>query len=146
MRNFILGVIITLLVLVAGGLCLALLGFVHTNADATPPSWEQRIAMSSLDAAMERHAPRVNNPVPPTDDNIIDGMKLYTMNCAGCHGGPENKPGRSAHFQYPPPPPLIPAPLRNPQWHIFYPIPTGGRSSGTPPLTKKLRPRGRAEV
>ncbi len=41
MRNFILGVIITLLVLVAGGLCLALLGFVHTNADATCASGKQ---------------------------------------------------------------------------------------------------------
>ena len=119
MRNFILGVIITLLVLVAGGLCLALLGFVHTNADATPPSWEQRIAMSSLDASMERHAPRVNNPVPPTDDNIIDGMKLYTMNCAGCHGGLDNKPSLLAHSQYPPPPQLILEPLDDPEWHIF---------------------------
>src|SRR2546430_7383142 len=111
MRNFILGVIITLLVLVAGGLCLALLGFVHTNADATPPSWEQRIAMSSLDAAMERHAPRVNNPVPPTDDNIIDGMKLYTMNCAGCHGELSNTPSPPAPSPDPPPPHPILQPL-----------------------------------
>src|SRR3989442_3382167 len=124
MRNFILGVIITLLVLVARGLCLARLGFVHTNADATPPSWEQRIAMSSLDASMERHAPRVNNPVPPTDDNIIDGMKLYTMNCAGCHGGLDNKPSPLAHSQYPPPPQLILQPLDDPQWHIFFAVPT----------------------
>ncbi len=56
MRNFILGVIITLLVLVAGGLCLALLGFVHTNADATPPSWEQRIPVSAPSAAYPRAA------------------------------------------------------------------------------------------
>src|SRR5256712_12318550 len=142
MRNFILGVIITLLVLVAGGLCLALLGFVHTNADATPPSWEQRIAMSSLDASMERHAPRVNNPVPPTDDNIIDGMTLYTMNCAGCHGGLDNKPSLRAPSQYPPPPHLFPPPLPEPPWPHFFPIPPPARYHGRPPCNKTPTEQG----
>ncbi|PYX38428.1 MAG: hypothetical protein DMG75_03930, partial [Acidobacteria bacterium] len=84
MRNFILGIIITLLVLVLCGLAYAYLGFFSTNADATPPRIEIRIANKALDASMERHAPRVNNPVPPTDENLIDGIKIYTMNCALC--------------------------------------------------------------
>ena len=138
MRNFILGVIVTLLVLIAGGLCLALLGFVHTNADATPPDWETKIASSSLDAAMERHAPRVNNPVPPTDANIIDGMKLYTMNCAVCHGALDDKPSILAHSQYPPPPQLILEPPDDPEWHIFYTLRTGIRYTGMPAWNKAL--------
>lgn len=138
MRNFILGVIITLLLLIAGGLCLALLGFVRTNADATPPSWEQRIAMSSIDASMERHAPRVNNPVPPTDANIIDGMKLYTMNCAGCHGGLDNKPSPFGGSFYPPVPQLIIDPMDDPEWHIYYTVRTGVRYTGMPAWGKTL--------
>ena len=68
MRNFILGIIVTLLILALFGLAGATLGFVPTNADATPPRFERRIAMSALDASMERHAPRVSSPIPPTED------------------------------------------------------------------------------
>jgi mono/diheme cytochrome c family protein len=132
MRNFILGVIITLLVLILGGLAYALLGFVHTNADATPPNWESRIAMSCLDASMERRAPRVTNPVPSTDENLINGIKLYTMNCAVCHGALDNKPSVLAKSFYPAPPQLILHPLDDPEWHIFYAIRTGVRYSGMP--------------
>src|ERR1700687_1438149 len=107
MRNFILGVIVTLLLLLLGGLAIATLGFLPTNADSTPPKIERHFAMSAMDASMERHAPRVTSPVPPTDENLIDGMKIYTMNCAGCHGGLDNKPSPLARSFYPPPPQLI---------------------------------------
>ena len=64
MRNFILGVVVTLLVLLLGGLAIAMLGFLPTNADSIPPKMERRIAMSAMDASMERHAPRLTNPCP----------------------------------------------------------------------------------
>ena len=86
MRNFILGIIVTLVVLALGGLAFLSFGLMPTNADATPPNIETHIAMSAVDASMDRHAPKINNPVPPTDDNLIQGMKIYTMNCALCHG------------------------------------------------------------
>jgi mono/diheme cytochrome c family protein len=138
MRNFILGVIITLLVLVLGGLSLALLGYMPTNADSTPPAWERRIASNALDASMERNAPRVNNPVPPTDDNLIAGMKIYTMNCALCHGTLDNKPSPLEHSFYPPPPQLILDPLDDPEWHTFYVVRGGIRYTGMPAWSKAL--------
>src|SRR5271165_7451595 len=106
MRNFILGVVITLLLLLVGGLTIATLGFLPTNADSTPPKFERHLANSAVDASMERHAPRVTNPVPPTDDNLIDGMKIYTMNCAGCHGNLDKKPNPFGESFYPPTPQL----------------------------------------
>ena len=54
MRNFILGIIATLLLLFLGGLVMATLGFLPTNADSSPPKMESRIAMSAVDASMER--------------------------------------------------------------------------------------------
>jgi hypothetical protein len=59
MRNFILGIIVTLMVFGLGGLAVATLGLMPTNADATPPRLESRIASSARDASMERHAPHV---------------------------------------------------------------------------------------
>src|SRR5690348_5202846 len=97
MRGFILGVIVTLVVLFGVGLAIADLGFLPTSADATPPAFETRIAGSALDASMDRHAPRVNNPLPVNDETLIDGAKIYTMNCASCHGNMDYKPSELAH-------------------------------------------------
>jgi len=138
MRNFVLGVIFTLVVLALIGVGFALLGFVPTNADTTPPKWEERLANSSLDASMERHAPRANNPLPPTDDTIIDGMKVYTMNCAGCHGDLNQKEQTFGRSFYPPAPQLILHPPDDPDWHLYYAIRTGVRYTGMPAWEKTM--------
>src|ERR1700686_181410 len=130
MRAFILGVIVTILLLFVAGLLIAQFGLFPTNADSTPSSLEQRIAMSALDASMDRHAPRVSNPLPATDANLIDGIKLYSMNCAVCHGPLDYKPSLLEHSMYPPPPQLILDPLDDPEWHIYYSIRTGVRYTG----------------
>jgi mono/diheme cytochrome c family protein len=138
MRNFVLGIIITLVVLAAGALAFAMLGFMPTNADAKPPHLEESIAMHALDASMDHHAPRVSNPVPATDENLIAGMKIYTMNCAFCHGDLDYKPSQFAHSFYPPPPQLILDPLDDPEWHVYYAVRTGVRYTGMPAWNKAL--------
>src|SRR5713226_6121951 len=138
MRTFILGVIVTIVVLFVTGLIIAQFGLMPTNADATPPAFEQKIATEALDNSMERHAPRTTNPVPPTDDNLIDGMKIYSMNCAVCHGTLDYKPSLLEHSMYPPPPQIIQEPLDDPEWHINYAIRTGVRYTGMPAWSKAL--------
>jgi mono/diheme cytochrome c family protein len=138
MRNFILGITVTLLVIGLFGLAEATLGLVPTNADATPPRLERRVAMSALDASMERHAPRVSSPIPPTDENLIDGMKVYTMNCSMCHGTLDNRPSPLEKSFYPPAPQLILDPLADPEWHIYYAVRSGVRYTGMPAWNKAL--------
>jgi len=138
MGKFLLGVIITLVVLILGGLGFILLGFFPTAANVAPPHFERRLANSAVDASMERHAPRVTNPLMPTDQNLEDGMKLYTMNCALCHGGLDRKPAALANSFYPPAPNLISDPPDDPEWHIFYTIRTGVRYTGMPAWDKPL--------
>ncbi len=138
MGKFILGVIVTLLVLILGGLGFAMLGFAPTAANVEPGHTERRLAMGAVDASMERHAPRIPNPLTPTDQNLEDGMKLYTMNCALCHGGLDRKPSTFASSFYPPPPNLISDPPDDPEWHIFYTIRTGIRYTGMPAWDKTL--------
>jgi mono/diheme cytochrome c family protein len=138
MRGFILGIIATVAVIALAVLAVATFGLMPTNADAVPPEFERRIANSALDASMERHAPRVNNPIPPTDENLIDGMKVYTMNCAVCHGTLDNKPSALEKSLYPPVPQVILDPLDDPEWHIYYAIRTVVRYSGMPAWSKAL--------
>jgi mono/diheme cytochrome c family protein len=138
MGKFLLGVTVTLLVVILGGLGFALLGFLQTAANVEPPRWETHLAMSAADASMERHAPRVTNPLMPNDQNLIDGIKLYTMNCAGCHGGLDRKPNTFGPSFYPPAPNLVSDAPEDPEWHIFYTIRTGVRYTGMPAWEKNL--------
>lgn len=138
MGKFLLGVIVTLLVLILGALGFAMLGFFPTAANVEPPHFETHIAMSAVDASSERHAPRATNPLTPTDQNLEDGMKLYTMNCALCHGGLDRKPASLAHSFYPPAPSLITDPPDDPEWRLFYTIRTGIRYTGMPSWDKTL--------
>jgi mono/diheme cytochrome c family protein len=138
MRNFVLGVILTIVVLVLVVLGLALLGFLPTRANTPEPKIERQVAMSALDNSVERHAPRTNNPVPPTDENLIAGMKIYTMNCALCHGGIDRQPSTLEKSFYPPPPTLILEPDDDPEWHIHYVIHNGVRYTGMPAWDKTL--------
>jgi mono/diheme cytochrome c family protein len=136
--KFILGVLVTLLVLILGGLGFATLGFLPTNANVPPPHWEHHLANTAVDASMERHAPHATNPVPPNDQNFEDGMKLYTMNCAVCHGGLDRKPTPLSESFYPPAPNLVSDPPDDPEWHVFYTIRTGVRYTGMPSWEKTL--------
>lgn len=138
MRNFILGMVVAIVALLIGGLGLALLGFLPTRANSAPPEMEIHIATSALDNSVERHAPHVNNPVPPTDENLIEGLKIYTMNCALCHGGIDRQPSALAKSFYPPPPSLILHPPDDPEWRVFYVIRTGIRYTGMPAWDKTL--------
>jgi mono/diheme cytochrome c family protein len=138
MRRFLLGIIFTLIVLALVGFGVLLLGYFPTEANVAPPHFERHLANAAVDASMERHAARITNPLMPTDQNLEDGMKLYTMNCALCHGGLDRKPSALVGSFYPPPPNLISAPPDDPEWHIFYTIRTGVRYTGMPAWDKTL--------
>jgi mono/diheme cytochrome c family protein len=138
MGKILLGVVITLIVVALAGLGFAMLGFFPTPANVEPPHWERHLAMSAVDASADRHAPRVSNPLTPTDQNLEDGMKLYTMNCALCHGGLDRKPSTLVGSFYPPPPNFVSDPPDDPEWHIFYTMRTGIRYTGMPAWDKTL--------
>ena len=138
MRNFFLGVVVTLAVLILGGLGVALLGFIPTNANTVPHDFERHLAMSAVDASTDRHAPHIASPVPATDQNLIDGMKIYTMSCAGCHGGLDKKAAVFGSSFYPPAPQLVLHPPDDPDWHNYYVIHNGIRYTGMAAWDKTL--------
>jgi mono/diheme cytochrome c family protein len=138
MRNFVLGVIVAVALIVIVGLGAALLGFLPTRANKTPPKTEAHLAMSALDNSVERHAAKMNNPVSPTDENLIEGLKIYSMNCAQCHGGIDRKPAPLGQSFYPPAPNLMLEPDDDPEWHIFYIVHNGVRYTGMPAWEKML--------
>lgn len=111
---------------------MAFSGRIPTHANARPPKLETRIVTAVLQASINRYAPRVGNPIKPTDQNLIEGMKIYSMNCAMCHGTLDMKESSLAHSLYPPAPQLILEPLADPEWRTYYVIRTGVRYTGMP--------------
>jgi mono/diheme cytochrome c family protein len=89
---------------VAAGLAafylVAATGHFPANADAQPPALEKWIARKALAAAIAREAPKNPNPVAETDANLIEGIKLYAVDCAVCHGAADAKASHIAHGLY----------------------------------------------
>ena len=83
MRNFLLGVLSTLVILVTGGYAYLKSGEVDIRADQQSSPLETRFAMSAVDASLDRHAALEKNPLPRTEENLVKGAKLYVDHCAG---------------------------------------------------------------
>lgn len=132
MKKFLLGVLATILVGGAVGLGIALLGFMPVNANTPPPGWETGIAMRAMDAAVERRAPKVTNPFPPTEENLAQGMMVYSMNCAVCHGSPAKKDNVLGRSFYPPAPQFLDDPADMPDNQNYWIINNGVRYTGMP--------------
>jgi thiosulfate dehydrogenase len=138
MRHFILGIAVVLLLLGLGGLVIARFGLMPTNADSSPPALERRVATYAVQAALSRRAARLTNPVPSSDAGLIEGMKIYTMNCAVCHGTLDNQPSPLEHSFYPPVPQLVINPIYDPEWQTYDVVRNGIRYTGMPSWSRSL--------
>jgi mono/diheme cytochrome c family protein len=128
-KNFALGVAVTLVVLGLGGLLYLRLGFAEVRADLPPSRFESAVMHSAMHASVRQRAPKIPNPVPATDENLIAGGKFYLEGCAGCHGAP-GKPDESSDSLYPriPQLPVVGTELTEAQ--IFWVTKHGIRYSG----------------
>src|SRR5487761_639904 len=88
MKAFILGILVTIVVIVAVGLFVVETGRVNMRADVPPSSLETSVAGHAMDASVERNSPKTPNPVQPTEQNLVDGAEIYSFKCAQCHGDP----------------------------------------------------------
>jgi mono/diheme cytochrome c family protein len=130
--KFFLGVLVTLIVLLGGGYIYLRLGFLSFRADQKLSSIEKSVAMSFVDASIDRHAPEQKNPVQPTEPNLIAGVSLYKDNCAACHGAPSHSEEKFGHPFYPPAPQFMKHAPEMPEYENFYIIQHGSRWTGMP--------------
>jgi mono/diheme cytochrome c family protein len=138
MRNFILGMIFTLVVLMVGVVWVTRMGLVKVQADQPPSSLERWFLGGASDASVERHAPKERNPVPATEENIVAGAQLYVNHCAGCHGTPSNPNSPLAHSFDPPVPRFFMHAPDMPENQNFYVAKHGLRFTGMPAWDKTL--------
>ncbi len=132
MKRFLWGVLVTLIVLGLGVYVYLKMGFLNTRADAGPSRFETRLAMSFLDASVDRNAPKENGALEAKQENLIAGMKLYTTNCARCHGAPGHPEKQFGHPFYPPAPNFLEEAPDMAANENFYIIKHGIRWTGMP--------------
>ena len=104
MKQFFLGAVVTMVVLVVGGLLFLKFGLADVRGDVPPSRLESYLMRTAVHASVRRQAKEIPTPVEPTEQNLIAGGKMYLDECAGCHG----TPGKAQKFADP----LNPAPPR----------------------------------
>ena len=135
MRGFLLGIVAAIVVAAVGGYIVLRSGLVPANADAEPRWLEIWAANTSLDATLDREAPKGPNPVALTDDNLVAGVELYGRHCAICHGTAQGNASASpiAKGEYPAPPQLATDGVEDdPEGNSFWVIAHGIRWTGMP--------------
>ena len=132
MRSFLAGFITAILIALSAGFCFIRFGFIDPRADARVSTFESKIAMPSLDAAVDRRAPKISPPLPASEDNLMAGMEIYQSSCASCHGDARHPHSALANAFYPRVPQFTEDPPDMPENQNFYIIQHGIRLSGMP--------------
>jgi len=91
------------------------------------------MAGTSLDATLDRYVPKVSNPVPLMEQNLLKGVHLYAQNCAVCHGSASSTASPIARGLYPKPPQLATDGVEDdPEGYSFWRIKHGIRLTAMP--------------
>ena len=130
MRTFICGLLVGAFgVLIATAVILGF-GLVPVAATSNPTRWETFLARRAVSAAIARQAPKLQNPFPPSSDNLMLGLKLYRDGCSGCHGDGINHSLWGTTGFYPRVPQFDSEPPLKPEWQLFWVVKHGVRYTG----------------
>jgi len=134
MRGFLLGVLLTLFVLLAGGYFLLSSGKVSMATSAQPLPFEKEVAQAAIEGSIKQSRD-VPNPLPLNDANIVAGAKEYKEHCVFCHGAPGQQRPPLPGMMFPHPPQLFEKDdmvTDDPSGAIYWIITNGIRLSGMP--------------
>jgi thiosulfate dehydrogenase len=138
MRNFSVGFIVGFLILPLIVLIAASAGLWNSQATAEPSSMETRLARLAFSQSVRRQAPIQPNPVEANDQNLLDGLKIFRNDCAGCHGD-YGKPSSWGTTSFSPRvPQFADEPPTSPEWQLFFIVKNGVRYSGMGAWDKQI--------
>jgi thiosulfate dehydrogenase len=106
MRGFVLGVVLTILMLAVGGYLFVRGGGVSLATTAPPLPLEETVARIALHASIG-NAGDQKDPLPFDDTNMLAGVNTYKEHCAVCHNAPGLPHTAISNGMFPPPPRLF---------------------------------------
>ena len=129
MAKVLIGVLLGLLILRLIGALVVFSGHFPFEATNQQPQWERKLANMALDPAVENKAKGLTDPMAPSDDNLVKGMKLYRENRASCHGEADKVSGWGRNDLYPRAPQLGQRGDEDPVAEIFVVVKHGVRNT-----------------
>ena len=103
---FVLGIVITLLVLAGGASLFVKAGGISMETTAPPLPLEKTVADMALRANLG-HAADQKNPLPFNDDTMLAAAQRYKQDCAVFHGTPGQPRTPISKGMFPDPPQLL---------------------------------------
>jgi mono/diheme cytochrome c family protein len=82
-----------------------------------------------LNRAVAREAPHLTNPFPASSETLLEGLKIFRDNCAGCHGDGAQKSLWGATSFLPRVPQFGSEPSKRPDWEIHWIVTNGIRNT-----------------
>jgi mono/diheme cytochrome c family protein len=137
---FLVGVIVTIGVLVAGGYLFLVSGGVSMATTASPLPLEKRVARIALHASYGKAA-QDKDPLPVTESNLVQGADIYRTHCAICHSLPGQPHNAIARGMFPGPPELFAEEemvTDDPEGVTYWKVTHGIRLSGMPGFGQTL--------
>jgi mono/diheme cytochrome c family protein len=130
MWNFITGVACGAIATATAVAATALFWPWRIEATGAPSGVELVLMRGILNRALVREAPRLTNPFPASNENLLEGLKIFRDNYAGCHGDGAQKSIWGATSFLPRVPQFGSEPSKRPDWEIRWTVTNGIRNTG----------------
>ncbi len=139
MKPFFIGMILGWIVLPLFALLYLRFAYVPVAVDGPVIPFESLLAGTAVQARIARDAPKVS-PIPPSEDNLLAGAKIYREQCVECHGLPGGTPSAVSKGMYPPPPQFFDQKVmgNDPVGQNYWIVANGIRLTGMPGYRQSL--------
>jgi thiosulfate dehydrogenase len=139
LKGFILGIVLTLLLVAGGTYFYFASGRAPVAAAAPPMPFEKTFARMGLHAYLDK-LPHPKPVVPADEANLLAGARVYKEDCAVCHSLPGLDRSAIARGMFPTPPPLFQGKgvTDDDEWETYWKVENGIRMSGMPEFKGSL--------
>jgi thiosulfate dehydrogenase len=132
-RAFILGIVIGVLLILAGAWFYFTSGRAPVAVADPPMPFEKKLAHGALNARIQKD-PHTDPTVTADEATYLAGADIYKQNCAVCHGLPGESQSAIAQGMFPKPPELFHGTgvTDDPAWETYWKAKNGIRLTGMP--------------